>query len=79
MDPGNTIARITGLTAGLGHDVRVEPCEICADPLPEAASPIALANLDVDLLDAIGTALDKLAPRMARRGVVIVELSLIHI
>jgi hypothetical protein len=46
---------------------------IITDPLPSEAAPIAVANLDVDMYEAVYAGLDKLAPLIAPRGILIVE------
>ncbi|TCR64518.1 TylF/MycF/NovP-related O-methyltransferase [Rhizobium sp. BK376] len=73
MDPEKTVARIQGLVAQTDQQVNVVPMDICADPLPAEIQQIAIANIDVDIYDAIAIALKKVAPLMARRGVIIVE------
>ncbi len=73
MDPDKTMSRIEGLMQNTGQDVRVLHNEICADELPEEMGTIALANIDVDLYEAVAAALRKVGAKMARRGVMVVE------
>lgn len=73
MDPDKTMDRIRGLVSNTGQKTEVVAMDICADPLPEEIREVAIANIDVDMYDAIGIALKKLAPLMVRRGVIIVE------
>ncbi|OUT57213.1 MAG: hypothetical protein CBB71_16255 [Rhodopirellula sp. TMED11] len=47
--------------------------DIIGDPLPDDVDQIALANIDVDLYEAVAAALPKIAERMVHRGVMIVE------
>ena len=46
---------------------------VIEDELPEQIADIALANIDVDLYEAVLAALVRIAPRMAVGGIVIVE------
>lgn len=46
---------------------------IICDDLPEQIADIALANIDVDLYEAVSAALLKVAPKMAVGGIIIVE------
>lgn len=58
---------------GLG--ITVARCNIITDPLPAEAVQhgIAVANLDVDLHEAVYAGLHKIAPHMLKGGVLIVE------
>lgn len=56
---------------GLVVDVR--KLNILEDELPESITRIAVANIDVDLYEAVRAALWKTAPRVVPGGVVIVE------
>lgn len=53
-------------------DIRVQQNNIISDPFPDTG-PIAAANLDVDMYEAILAGLNKLAPRLAVGGILIVE------
>jgi hypothetical protein len=69
----HSINRITNLMSDTKQDVRVVSCEIVADPLPKEIQSIALANVDVDLYEAVLASLNKLAPLMVKRGIMVVE------
>jgi hypothetical protein len=73
MDPSKTIERIETLMEPTGQEVHAVKAEICTDVLPTAIKQIALANIDVDLYEAVLAALSKLAPLMAHRSIMIVE------
>lgn len=53
--------------------VNVLKNNIISDNLPEEIVSIRVANLDVDLYEAVFAGLTKLAPRMSKGGVIIVE------
>jgi hypothetical protein len=46
---------------------------IITDDLPSEIGPIAVCNIDVDMYDAVLAGLNKVAPRMAPAGIIIVE------
>jgi len=46
---------------------------IISDPLPEGLGPIAVANIDVDMCEAVEAALFRLAPLISVGGMMIVE------
>ena len=46
---------------------------ICNDNLPKNIKKIALANIDVDMLEAVESALEKVAPLIVRKGIIICE------
>jgi hypothetical protein len=73
IDPTKTIKRIETLMEPTGQEVHAIQTEICTDELPSAIQQIALANIDVDLYEAVFAALLKLSPLMAHRGIMIVE------
>lgn len=58
---------------GLG--ITVEKCNIITDPLPAAVvqEGIAVANLDVDLHEAVYSGLHKIAPHVVPGGILVVE------
>lgn len=56
-----------------GLEVRVERRNVIDDGLPAEIGPIALANIDVDLYEAVKASLFKIAPHMEPRGIIIVE------
>lgn len=53
--------------------VEVRRNNIISDPFPEDIGPIAVANLDVDMLDAVRSGLEVLAPKIVKGGMLIVE------
>ena len=55
--------------------ISVEKNNIISDPLPARAVKlgIAVANLDVDLYEAVYAGLHKLAPHMVQHGILVVE------
>jgi len=59
--------------AGDGLTIDVRKHNIISDPFPDDLDLIAVANLDVDMYDAVHAGLIKLAPRMAPKGVIICE------
>lgn len=54
-------------------DATVLKRDIVATDLPDEIGPIAVCNLDVDLYEAVAAGLQKVAPRMCRNGVLIIE------
>jgi hypothetical protein len=70
---GPSADQIRALTANLGQEVNVVVNDISADPLPEMITQIALANIDVDLYEGVLLGLNKVAPLMAHRGVIMLE------
>ncbi len=56
-----------------GLSVTVEKLNIITDELPINLEKIAVANVDVDMFDAVLASLNKLAPLMAKSGIIIVE------
>lgn len=73
MMKGPEMERIAELMRETQQQVEVVPNEICVDSLPAEIGRVAMANIDVDLYDAVLAALRKLAPLMVRRGVIVVE------
>jgi hypothetical protein len=57
----------------VGQDYRFVKSNICSDPLPPEISKLALANIDVDLYDATLAGLQKVAPLIQPRGIIICE------
>jgi hypothetical protein len=58
-----------------GLQIGVDRCNIVTDPLPRDVVDhgIAVANLDVDLHEAVDAGLRKIAPHIVRDGILIVE------
>ena len=56
-----------------GRPVNVRKSNIITDELPAEIGAIAVANLDVDMLEAVHQGLIRLAPRVAVGGILIVE------
>jgi hypothetical protein len=56
-----------------GLNVFVRRHNIVEEPVPPALDRIVLANIDVDLYEAVLAALVKIAPRIVSGGIVIVE------
>jgi hypothetical protein len=56
-----------------GLSVTVEKLNIITDELPKNVEQIAVANIDVDMYEAVLASLNKLAPLMAKSGIIIVE------
>jgi hypothetical protein len=56
-----------------GPTVSVVRSNIIEDELPSSMSDIVVANIDVDLYEAIFASLEKVAPRIVRGGIIIVE------
>lgn len=62
------------LTSRAGaHAVTVSRMNIISDSLPPDLGPIAVANLDVDLYEAVKAGLERLAPLIAIGGIMICE------
>lgn len=73
LTPQGSIELLSRLMEGIGHDVRFVQNNICVDEIPDEIESIALANIDVDLYEAVLRALNKVAPKMVHRGVIVVE------
>jgi hypothetical protein len=58
---------------GCGPTVFVSKRNIIREELPSDIDQICVANIDVDLYEAVGAALRKVAPRIVRGGILIVE------
>jgi hypothetical protein len=54
-------------------EYHLEAIDICEGPLPPDIQSIASCNIDVDMYDAVKAALEKVAPLVSNRGIVIVE------
>ncbi len=52
---------------------RIHRLDIIEDELPDTIGAVAVANIDVDLYEAVLAALQKLAPRVVPGGVLVVE------
>ncbi len=63
---------VRGMVEGLG-DVELVRANVLRDPLPDAADPIAVCNVDVDMYEAVLAALRQAAPRLPVRGILVVE------
>ena len=59
--------------AAWGLQVTVRRHNIIGEDFPRDFPPIAVANIDVDLYEAVLAALTKVAPRMAPGGIMVVE------
>lgn len=72
---GNRLQNYSNLPGGAGLEINVHQCNVINDPLPKAVldAGIAVANIDVDVYEAVLSALRKVAPHMAFRGVIVVE------
>ena len=55
------------------QDFKLIKSNICSDELPESIEKIVVANIDVDLYDATRDALNKVAPKIVKRGIIISE------
>lgn len=67
-----SIERVRQFVSGFG-DVIVERSNIITDPLPDGSGPFAVANIDVDMYEAVLVALQKIVPRLSPGGIAIVE------
>lgn len=56
-----------------GLEINVIKSNVISDPLPEGTEEIAVANLDVDIYEGVLVGLRKCAPRIVKRGILIVE------
>lgn len=73
MDAERTMERVRLLVGQTNQQAEVVAMDICTTPLPASINKIALANIDVDMYDAVIAALVKIAPLIVRRGIIIVE------
>lgn len=73
MDVEQTMERIRGMVSQTGQQAEVVAMDICTGSLPASIDRIAIANIDVDMYDAVKAALEKVAPLVVKRGIVIVE------
>jgi hypothetical protein len=67
---------VAGRLGRFGSDrlrVEVRKADITHDPLPEEIAAIRLANIDVDICEAVRDALTKCAPLMVPGGIMIAE------
>lgn len=55
------------------QDFKLIKSNICSDELPESIEKIVVANIDVDLYDATRDAINKVAPKIVKRGIIIAE------
>lgn len=67
------LERIHGLLKDVGQEITLVPGNICRDPLPAGIGKLALVNIDVDMYEAIEAGLQKVAPLVQKRGVIICE------
>ena len=67
-----SLAVVTTRLAGFAGKSLVK-CNIVTDDLPEGLNDIAVANIDVDIYEAVAAALSKIAPRMVKGGIILVE------
>lgn len=56
-----------------GIEVSVHQANIITDPLPSSLTNICLAYVDVDMYEAVLSALEKLSPRIIEGGIIVVE------
>ncbi len=56
-----------------GLSVNVEKLNIITDEMPNAIEKIAVANIDVDMYEAVLSSLVRLAPLIVKSGIIIVE------
>ena len=73
MDTTDATGYIKSLMANTGQEVHVVENNICTDELPAEIKSIAIANIDVDVYEAVLTALRKVGERMVLRGIMVVE------
>ena len=55
------------------NNFNIVKSNICKDKLPDNIKNIAVANIDVDLYDATRDALEKVAPKIVKGGIIIAE------
>lgn len=67
-----SLAAVTTRLVGFAGKSLVK-CNIVTDALPEGLGDIAVANIDVDIYEAVAAALSKVAPRMVKGGIILVE------
>lgn len=67
-----SIERVRQFVSGFS-DVVVERSNIITDSLPDGSGPFAVANIDVDMYEAVLVALQKIVPRLSPGGIAIVE------
>lgn len=54
-------------------DVNIQKLNIISDPLPLEIKKISVCNIDVDMLEAVNSAFEKIAPLMSVGGIMICE------
>lgn len=54
-------------------DAHVVKANVITDPLPAGIARVAVANIDVDLYEAVVAAIERLVPRMVPGGILILE------
>ena len=73
FDGKGAVKRIKHLTEYSSCNVVPLEFNVCRDALPKDISKIAMANLDVDMYEAVFMGLCKLAPLMAKHGIITIE------
>jgi hypothetical protein len=54
-------------------DINIQKLNIISDPLPPEIKKISVCNIDVDMLEAVNSAFEKIAPLMSVGGIMICE------
>jgi len=68
-----SVSFVAGVLEATGRAPSIRKLDICADELPSEIQTISIANIDVDLYEAVRDALDKVAPLVMNGGVIICE------
>lgn len=69
----DAMERIRRLTQNTGNEVIVERFNACADELPKNIEHIAMANVDIDIYEAVRDILIKLELRLRVGGIITIE------
>jgi hypothetical protein len=68
-----TMNYIRKTLSDISVDFELAQCNICTDMLPSAIKKIAVANIDVDMLEATRDSLLKISPLVVKGGIIICE------
>lgn len=73
-EPSDIMKEITDNLSHIKHNnYKLIKNNICNDDLPKDIKKIALANIDVDMLEAVDAAIQKVAPLISKKGIIICE------
>lgn len=73
MNQGPQLQLLAKRMSNVGQEFRLITGNICADPIPAEIEKLALVNVDVDMYEATLAGLQKAAPLVQPRGIIICE------